>query len=90
LEAVARASEAYRAGLMNDAATTALTAGGVTPWVPIYRGLLAELRASLQAAGQLYDQAAASAGVPAADRFGWRRLLDGESKPDADSASDGV
>ena len=90
LEAVAAASEAYRAGLGNDAATTAVTAGGVTPWVPIYRELLAELRAALQAAGQRYEQAAESAGVPAADRFGWRRLLQGESNTDADAVSDGV
>jgi hypothetical protein len=75
LEAVARASEAYRAGLTNDAVITAHTAGGVTPWVPIYRELLAELRATLHAAGSRYDQAAESASIPAADRFDRRAIL---------------
>jgi hypothetical protein len=50
LEAGARVGAAYRGGLSNDAATAARTAGAVTPRVPIYRELLAELRAALQAA----------------------------------------
>jgi hypothetical protein len=36
--------------LTNDAVITAHTAAGVTPWVPIYRELLGELRATLHAA----------------------------------------
>jgi hypothetical protein len=88
LEAVARASETYRAGLTNDAAMTAHTGGGVTPWVPIYRQLLADLRAALHAAGHRYDQAAAAADIPVADRFDWRAILQAEGNAQPDGAAD--
>jgi hypothetical protein len=78
VNAVVRADEAYRVGLMNDAATTAREAGGVTPWAPIYRELLAEQRPALPAAAGHCDPAAVSCGIPAADRFDWRALLKGE------------
>jgi len=88
LEAVARASEAYRAALDNDAVIAAHTAGGVTPWVPIYQGLLAELRDALGAAGSRYDLAAESADIPAAERFDWRAVLQGEDNAENDGAPD--
>jgi hypothetical protein len=88
LEAVARASEAYQAGLANDAAITVRTARGVTPWAPIYRELLAELRATLHGAGRRYDQAAESADIPAADRFDWRAILQHENNAETDGPTD--
>jgi hypothetical protein len=88
LEAVGRASEAYRAGLANDAAIIAHTGGGVTPWVPMYRELLAELRATLHGAGRRYEQAAQSADIPAAGRFDWRAILHDENSAGTDGAPD--
>jgi hypothetical protein len=85
---LARTSEAYRAGSGNDAAITARIGGGITPRVPIYRELLAELRAALHAAGHRYDQAAEAADIPLADRFDWRRILQGESNAETKGGSD--
>jgi aryl-alcohol dehydrogenase-like predicted oxidoreductase len=82
LAAVVRADEAYRGGLSNDSVNSIRHAGGVNPWVPTYRDLLAELRAHLQAAGQRYDRSAEDAAIPVAERFNWHELLSNDDEPD--------
>jgi hypothetical protein len=84
LAAVLRAGQAFSGGLSNAGVMSMRHAGGVTPWVPIYRDLLADLRAGLRAAGDRYELAAAAAGVAAAERFDWRGLLAGDSEAAAD------
>jgi len=73
LEAVRTAAIAYRGGLTNDDALTAMYTLGTNPWTPIYLRLLAELKATLEAAGHRYDQLADARHLDQAERFHWRR-----------------
>jgi hypothetical protein len=69
------AVNAYRGGLTNADTSTALQRSGTNPWTPIYLQLLAELKATLQAAGHRYDQLADARLIDQADRFDWRSYL---------------
>ena len=80
-EAVIRAAEAYQAALTNDAAISARDSTGMTPWVPVYWQLLADLRATLQAAGEEYDRTADAAGVRVEDRVDWRAFMNAGEEP---------
>jgi hypothetical protein len=75
LDAVTDAAIAYRGGLSDDAAASALHAPGINPWTPIYSQLLTELEAALQVAGHRYDRIADARGIDPADRFDWRHHL---------------
>jgi hypothetical protein len=75
LEAVTAAAIAYRGGLTNADAASALHAPGTNPWTPIYSQLLTELEAALQVAGHRYDRIADSRLIDQADRFDWRAYL---------------
>jgi len=75
LDAVTAAAIAYRGGLSNDDAATALHAPGTNPWTPIYTQLLTELQAALQVAGHRYDRLADARGIDQANRFDWRSYL---------------
>jgi len=75
LDAVTAAAIAYRGGLTDDPAATAIGTPGTNPWTPIYAQLLAELQATLEAAGHRYDQLADARGVEPAGRFDWRSYL---------------
>jgi len=75
LDAVTTAAIAYRGGLTNDDASTATHTLGTNPWTPIYRQLLADLQATLQAAGHRYDELADTRLIDQADRFDWRTYL---------------
>jgi hypothetical protein len=65
---VTAAAIAYRGGLTNDAAESALHAAGTNPWTPIYTQLLTELEAALHLAGHRYDRLADARGIDPADR----------------------
>jgi hypothetical protein len=75
LDTVTAAAIAYRGGLTDDAAESALHASGTNPWTPIYAQLLSELEARLQVAGHRYDRLADARGIDQADRFDWRAYL---------------
>jgi hypothetical protein len=75
LDAVTAAAIAYRGGLTNDDASTATHTLGTNPWTPIYLQLLAELKATLQAAGHRDDELAAARLIDQADRYDWRSYL---------------
>jgi hypothetical protein len=75
LDAVTAAAIAYRGGLTNADAASALHTPGTNPWTPIYSQLLAELEAALQVAGHRYDRLADARGIGGADRFDWRSYL---------------
>jgi hypothetical protein len=75
LDAVTAAAIGYRGGLTNDDASTALHTPGTNPWTPIYLQLLAELKATLEAAGHRYDQLADAHRIDQAERFDWRSYL---------------
>jgi hypothetical protein len=77
LDAVTAAAMAYRGGVTNGDAPTALRAPDISPWTPIYRQLLAELKTNLLAAGHRYDQLADARRIDQADRFDWRSHLAG-------------
>jgi hypothetical protein len=75
LDAVTAAAIAYRGGLTNDDAATATRTLGTNPWTPIYRQLMADLQATLRAAGHRYDELADARRIDQADRFDWRSYL---------------
>jgi hypothetical protein len=75
LDAVTVAAIAYRGGLTDDAAESALHASGTNPWTPIYTQLLAELEGTLHVAGHRYDRLADARLLDQADRFDWRAYL---------------
>jgi hypothetical protein len=75
LDAVTAAAIAYRGGLTNEDASTATHVVGTNPWTPIYLQLLAELKATLHAAGHRYDELADTRRIDQADRFDWRSYL---------------
>jgi hypothetical protein len=52
---------------------------GTNPWTPIYLQLLAELKATLEAAGHRYDRLADARLIDHAERFNWRCYL---TRPD--------
>jgi hypothetical protein len=79
LDAVTAEAIAYRGGLTNDAAASALHAPGSNPWTPIYSQLLTELEAILQVAGERYDRLADARGIDQGDRFDWRAYLTASS-----------
>jgi hypothetical protein len=79
LDAVTTAAIAYRGGLTDDDASTAVHAPGTNPWTLIYLQLLAELKATLEAAGHRYDRLADARLVDQAERFDWRSYL---TRPD--------
>ena len=61
--------------LTNEDASTATHPLGTNPWTPIYLQLLAELKATLQAAGHRYDELADARLIDQADRYDWRSYL---------------
>ena len=75
LDAVTAAAIAYRGGLTNDDAASALHTPGTNPWTPIYSQLLTELEATLQVAGHRYDRLADARLIEPANRFDWRAYL---------------
>jgi hypothetical protein len=75
LEAVTAAAIAYRGGLTNDDASTAVHTPGTNPWTPIYLQLLAELKTTLEATGHRYDRLADARAIDQAERFNWRSYL---------------
>jgi hypothetical protein len=75
LDAVTAAAIAYRGGLTNNDAASALRAPGTNPWTPIYSQLLTELGATLQVAGHRYDRLADARLIDPVDRFDWRSYL---------------
>jgi hypothetical protein len=48
---------------------------GTNPWTPICLQLLAEVKATLEAAGHRYDRLADARHLDQAERFHWRSYL---------------
>jgi hypothetical protein len=72
LDAITAAAIAYRGGRTNEDASTAAHTRGTNPGTPIYRQLLADLKATLRAAGHHYVGLADARLIDQGNRYDWR------------------